>query len=108
MYNILTLNKISETGLCRFSNEYNCATDVANPDAILVRSASMHDMEFEENTLAVDILTQIGKKAFVFCENLIGIDRQLLFTQYNLSSLSTSLIYLLNSLNWLSTICCCV
>ena len=53
MYNILTLNKISETGLCRFSNEYNCATDVANPDAILVRSASMHDMEFEENTLAI-------------------------------------------------------
>ena len=39
MYNILTLNKISETGLCRFSDEYNCATDVANPDAILVRSA---------------------------------------------------------------------
>ena len=30
MYNILTLNKISETGLCRFSDEYNCATDVAN------------------------------------------------------------------------------
>ena len=53
MYNILTLNKISETGLCRFSDEYNCATDAKNPDAILVRSASMHDMEFEENTLAI-------------------------------------------------------
>jgi D-3-phosphoglycerate dehydrogenase len=53
MYNILTLNKISETGLCRFSDEYNCATDVANPDAILVRSASMHDMEFQNNTLAI-------------------------------------------------------
>ena len=53
MYNILTLNKISETGLCHFSNEYNCATDMTNPDAILVRSASMHDMEFEKNTLAI-------------------------------------------------------
>ena len=53
MYNILTLNKISETGLCRFSDEYNCATDIANPDAILVRSASMHDMEFDANTLAI-------------------------------------------------------
>ncbi len=53
MYNILTLNKISETGLCRFSGEYNCGTDVANPDAILVRSASMHDMELETNTLAI-------------------------------------------------------
>ena len=53
MYNILTLNKISETGLYKFSNEYNCSTEMANPDAILVRSASMHDMDFEENTLAI-------------------------------------------------------
>lgn len=53
MYNILTLNKISETGLCNFSDEYNCATEIANPDAILVRSAAMHDMEFAENTLAI-------------------------------------------------------
>ncbi|MGN0539978.1 MAG: phosphoglycerate dehydrogenase [Candidatus Fimenecus sp.] len=53
MYNILTLNKISETGLCNFSDEYNCATGIANPDAILVRSAAMHDMEFAENTLAI-------------------------------------------------------
>ncbi|MGN0570203.1 MAG: phosphoglycerate dehydrogenase [Candidatus Fimenecus sp.] len=53
MYNILTLNKISEAGLCNFSNEYNCATEIANPDAILVRSAAMHDMEFAENTLAI-------------------------------------------------------
>ena len=34
MYNILTLNKISETGLCRFSDQYACATDAKNPDAI--------------------------------------------------------------------------
>lgn len=53
MYSILTLNKISETGLCNFSDEYNCATEIANPDAILVRSAAMHDMEFAENTLAI-------------------------------------------------------
>ena len=53
MYNILTLNKISETGLCRFSDDYNCATEVTNPDAILVRSASMHDMEIDTNTLAI-------------------------------------------------------
>lgn len=53
MYNILTLNKISETGLCRFSDDYNYATEVTNPDAILVRSASMHDMEIDTNTLAI-------------------------------------------------------
>lgn len=53
MYNILTLNKISNTGLSHFSDQYTCATEIANPDAILVRSASMHDMELEENTLAI-------------------------------------------------------
>lgn len=53
MYNILTLNKISETGLCHFSNEYTCTTDMTSPDAILVRSASMHDMELDANTLAI-------------------------------------------------------
>lgn len=53
MYNILTLNKISDTGLCKFSDQYICSTEMANPDAILVRSASMHEMNFEENTLAI-------------------------------------------------------
>ncbi len=53
MYNILTLNKISDTGLSKFSDQYICSTEMANPDAILVRSASMHEMNFEENTLAI-------------------------------------------------------
>lgn len=53
MYNILTLNKISDTGLCRFSDKYTCSTDMTKPDAILVRSASMHDMEFDTNTIAI-------------------------------------------------------
>lgn len=53
MYNILTLNKISDTGLSHFDNKYTCSTEMANPDAILVRSASMHDMEFDENTIAI-------------------------------------------------------
>lgn len=53
MYNILTLNKISQTGLSRFSADYSCATTMENPDAILVRSASMHEMNFAENTLAI-------------------------------------------------------
>lgn len=53
MYNILTLNKISQTGLCRFSNEYNCGANIEAPDAILVRSASMHDMVLNENTIAI-------------------------------------------------------
>lgn len=53
MYNILTLNKISEQGLSRFSADYKCSTEVEAPDAILVRSAAMHDMQFDKNTLAI-------------------------------------------------------
>jgi len=53
MYNILTLNKISANGIKNFSNEYKISDSVANPDAILVRSASMHDMDIPKETLAI-------------------------------------------------------
>lgn len=53
MYNILTLNKISETGIKNFTSDYKCSDDIKNPDAILVRSASMHETEFAPETLAV-------------------------------------------------------
>ena len=54
MYNILTLNKISKIGLSVLDpDKYCCSDNVSAPDAILVRSASMHDMKLDENTLAV-------------------------------------------------------
>lgn len=53
MYKILTLNKISETGLKNFPDTYTHSGEEANPDAILVRSASMHDMDLPENTKAI-------------------------------------------------------
>ncbi len=53
MYNVLTLNKISNTGLKNFSSDYKVSDSVANPDAILVRSASMHETEFAPETLAI-------------------------------------------------------
>ena len=53
MFNILTLNKISKVGTSRLGENYTCGDDVANPDAVLVRSAAMHDMEFGENLLAI-------------------------------------------------------
>ena len=53
MANILTLNKIAKIGLDRFGANYNCAEDVENPDAVLVRSAAMHDMELPESLLAI-------------------------------------------------------
>lgn len=53
MYNVLTLNKISATGLARLGDNYNISDSVENPDAILVRSAAMHDMELPESLLAI-------------------------------------------------------
>ena len=53
MYNIQTLNKISKTGLSRLGDNYAVADDMQNPDAILVRSAAMHDMEMPESLLAI-------------------------------------------------------
>lgn len=54
MFNILTLNKISKLGLDKLdSAKYTCGDSFENPDAILVRSASMHEMELPENTVAI-------------------------------------------------------
>ncbi len=54
MYNILTLNKISKIGLSNLdASKYTCSDSAENPDAILVRSASMHEMKLDPATLAV-------------------------------------------------------
>ena len=54
MYKIQTLNKISPIGLNRFPHEnYEVASEFSNPDAIVVRSFKMHDMEFPSNLKAI-------------------------------------------------------
>ena len=54
MKNILCLNKIAAVGTDKLDRaEYNVGTDVQNPDGIMVRSAAMHDMEFDKNLLAI-------------------------------------------------------
>lgn len=54
MYNIQTLNKIASCGTDLLDkSKYAVADDVNNPDAILVRSASMHEMELGSNLLAI-------------------------------------------------------
>ena len=53
MYNILTLNKISPVGLSALGDNYNVADEASAPDAVLVRSASMHEMEMPESLLAI-------------------------------------------------------
>lgn len=53
MFNIKCLNAISEVGTCHFDDNYYCGESVENPDAVLVRSASMHEMELPKNLLAI-------------------------------------------------------
>ncbi len=54
MYNIQTLNKIAACGTDLLDkSKYTVGDDAANPDAILVRSAAMHDMELGSNLLAI-------------------------------------------------------
>lgn len=53
MFQIQTLNKISPVGLEQLGDNYQVADTVENPDAILVRSAVMHEMEFGDNLLAI-------------------------------------------------------
>lgn len=54
MYKILTLNNISVKGLERFPRDlYEVASEMARPDAIMVRSYKMHDMEIPESLHAV-------------------------------------------------------
>lgn len=54
MYKILTLNNISVVGLERLPRDrYEVASEIKNPDAILLRSFKMHGMELPASVKAV-------------------------------------------------------
>ena len=54
MFKILTLNNISPVGLERLSREsYEVASEIQHPDAILLRSYKMHDMEIPATVKAI-------------------------------------------------------
>ena len=53
MYKINYLNKISPVGTRLLTDQYTPVEDMNEADAVLVRSAAMHDMEFSENLLAI-------------------------------------------------------
>lgn len=53
MFHYYCLNPISKVGLEGFTEEYQNTQNMEEADGILVRSASMHDMELPENLLAV-------------------------------------------------------
>jgi len=73
MYRILTLNNIADVGIKTFNaTKYHVSADIADPDAILVRSSKLHDYSFPEtvqvigragvgvNTIPIKQLTQSG------------------------------------------------
>lgn len=77
MYKILTLNNISVCGLERLPRDrYEIASEIAHPDAILLRSFKMHDMDIPAtlkavgragagvNNIPVDKLSALGIPVF--------------------------------------------
>jgi len=54
MIKVQTLNNISPVGLEKFPQDaYEVSSEIDNPDAILVRSAAMHEMEIGDKLKAV-------------------------------------------------------
>lgn len=54
MFKIQTLNNISVKGLDRLPHDrYEVASEIGRPDAVIVRSANMHDMELPDSLKAV-------------------------------------------------------
>jgi len=54
MFRIRTMNKISPLGIELFPrDQYEIASEIPNPDAILVRSADLHNVEIPDSVLAI-------------------------------------------------------
>lgn len=53
MYQYHCLNAISKVGLERFTGKYEETDNIQEADAVLVRSAAMHDMEFSKKLQAI-------------------------------------------------------
>jgi D-3-phosphoglycerate dehydrogenase len=54
MYNIKTINNISDKGLTRLPSEiYSVSPDTEDPDGIILRSQNLHEMEISPNLKAV-------------------------------------------------------
>lgn len=53
MYKIKTYNKISKIGLSVFDDKYTIGDEVENADGAIVRSATLHDVEFPKDLKAI-------------------------------------------------------
>lgn len=52
-FQIKVLNAISKQGLARLPTSYTVGSDIAQPDAVLVRSTNMHDLDIPASVLAI-------------------------------------------------------
>ena len=75
MYNIKLLNKISKVGLDGFDENYAYSEEMTNEDAILVRSASLHEYDFGENLKAI---ARAGAGVIIF-HLMIVVKKELLY-----------------------------
>ena len=53
MYQYKCMNQIAQVGLAHFTKDYQQVEDMNEADALLVRSAALHDTEFPENLKAI-------------------------------------------------------
>ncbi|MDH3757175.1 MAG: 3-phosphoglycerate dehydrogenase, partial [Gammaproteobacteria bacterium] len=54
MYKVLTLNNIAVAGLRHFPRQYyEVASEITHPDAIILRSYNMHDMDIPDTVVAI-------------------------------------------------------
>ena len=54
MFKVLTLNNIAVAGLRRLPRErFEVASDISSPDAIILRSHNMHDMDVPASVAAI-------------------------------------------------------
>ena len=53
MKSVYCLNPISNAGMSRFDDTYCIADSIENADAVLLRSASMHEMTLPDSLLAI-------------------------------------------------------
>ena len=77
MYKIQVLNNVSEKGISKFDlSQYEIGENISDPEAILLRSYKMHDMEFPKslkaigragagvNNIPIEKLTKLGIPVF--------------------------------------------
>ena len=76
MVKVNCLNPIAACGMDLFNDKYEKTDDFAAADAVLVRSAAMHDLELSDNLLAV---ARAGAGATTF--RLISVQRRVLSCQ---------------------------